>query len=465
MGGGIIKRRMLLAILMICGIALIGLSAVSATDPANNSSVVVDPVNNTAGQNVVLTAHVNANDSSIVDGGQVKFTVNNVSAGNAAVNNGIATLNWLIPASWNMGTYTVTADFDGTGTNYSNSTNTSNLTVNPPPMKGYWMFSSDAANLDPDKAAALKAQGITDVFVCTRGVNGQYHYSELQNAINQLKPYGIKVHAWIVCFKNDSGFIDPSGYYSYTVAHPYKKVKYRAKKKVWYKKWYKCHGKWKYTWKYKWKYYWAYKWLYWYEKKSSYNTAYTDQLVSSIANINNNYDVAGIHLDYVRYSGTASAGHAAYQQMGGTNSATNAITNFVGKVRAVVTKQLSAALMPEANIRSDNGVLQNSYYYGQDYTKLSDYLDFLVPMIYEGNYNADNSWITQMTQNIVNYAVDSNGNQKPVYAGLMTYDGDNNPNAIDPDLDADVQSAIDGGASGYVLFRYGIGSSEVPSWT
>ena len=31
----------------------------------------------------------------------------------------------------------------------------------------------------------------------------------------------------------------------------------------------------------------------------------------------------------------------------------------------------------------------NSYYYGQDYSQMSKYLDFIVPMIYKGNYGYD----------------------------------------------------------------------------
>lgn len=80
-------------------------------------------------------------------------------------------------------------------------------------------------------------------------------------------------------------------------------------------------------------------------------------------------------------------------------------------------------------------------------------------MTYEENYNTNKTWITQMTSNIVNLT-----NGKPVYSGIMTYDGDDNANAVNSDLSADVQSAKDGGASGYVLFRYGIGPTVVPSW-
>jgi len=416
-GGGKIKRHALLAILVF-SIAVIGFSAVSAADPI--------AVNNTTSDNAIL----NKTHNQTIDQAQPKVS-------QAAAKD-------------------------------------------PPVMKGYWMFSSDAAKLNPTKAAALKNKGITDVFVCTRDTEGNYHYKELQNAITQLHPYGINVHAWIVVFKDKGHFINPSGYYSYTVPVYVKTTKhwgkiktaYKVKKKVWYK----SRGKWRYTWKYvtryKYKKGWIYTPVYRNERRTGYDPTYNNQLVNEISDIAKNYDVDGIHLDYVRYSGVTKSNDAAYQQPGGVPAAVDAVTTFVRNVRGAVDStnnldisgkpyvQLSAALMPEATTRSDNGLLQNVYYYGQDYNKLSNYLDFLVPMTYEGNYNEGNSWITKMTSKIVNLA-----NGKPVYSGLMTYDGDDHPNTADSDLSSDVQAAKAGGAAGYVLFRYDIGSSEVPSWT
>ena len=74
---------------------------------------------------------------------------------------------------------------------------------------GYWMFSAEAKQLTTAKAQALKSKGITDIYVCTRDVNGNYHLSELQNAITLLHKQGIRVHAWIICFKDDS-WVNPS---------------------------------------------------------------------------------------------------------------------------------------------------------------------------------------------------------------------------------------------------------------
>ena len=93
----------------------------------------------------------------------------------------------------------------------------------------------------------------------------------------------------------------------------------------------------------------------------------------------------------------------------------------------------------------------NSYYYGQDYTQLSKYLDFLVPMVYTGNYNQNTGWITSTTKYIV-----AHSNGKPVIAGLQTYRSDKNLTVIPAsEILTNINSAVKGGASGYALFRYG----------
>ena len=86
-----------------------------------------------AGQTVTLTAHVNDYYNNLVNTGKVNFNVNGVDAGNAPVVNGVATLTWTVPSGWNVGSYIITADFNGTGTNYLNSTNTGTLTVDQTP--------------------------------------------------------------------------------------------------------------------------------------------------------------------------------------------------------------------------------------------------------------------------------------------------------------------------------------------
>jgi len=144
--------------------------------------------------------------------------------------------------------------------------------------------------------------------------------------------------------------------------------------------------------------------------------------------------VDGIHLDYLRYPGTA------YKYDG-----TEAITSFAKEVKSLIPagKVLSAAVMPEGTV--------NTYYYGQDYAQLGKYL-ILCPMIYKGNYKQPTSWIKSTTANIKKLS----GNAT-VWAGLQTYYSDSNVKLLTSgEMKVDVDNAIAGGADGVVFFRWGL---------
>ncbi|MBM4240145.1 MAG: hypothetical protein FJ150_00435, partial [Euryarchaeota archaeon] len=243
---------------------------------------------------------------------------------------------------------------------------------------------------------------------------------------------------------------------------PYKikvKIQYNIRYKSWYKSYYKYKEKWKYTWKYTWKnkvaYKWTYKWTYkWayksvtktsyrYETRYGYDATHTKKLLAAISDITKNYEIAGIHLDYVRYSGVGN--NAAYKHPKGTETITNFVKNVYNTVKSIKQKvAVSAALMPEGSV--------NAYYYGQDYGQLSKYLDFLVPMIYKGNYGQNTAWIGSTTKYIVDHA-----NGKPVVAGIQTYRSDKDLTSLSADeLRQDIKAAMDKGAAGYVLFRLGL---------
>ena len=242
-------------------------------------------------------------------------------------------------------------------------------------VHGLWLNVDDVNNVDVNE---LISAGITDVFVKANRISYPTYQNVLTTIINKLQGTEIRIHAWITCFVDANGnWVDP---------------------------------------------------------KDS-NT--TDALVKTVKDITTNYNIAGIHLDYVRYPGTA------YKHSGGTEAITSFVQRVYNTVKSIKAKvAVSAALMPEG--------AANAYYYGQDYAKLSNYLDFLVPMIYEGNYNEDNDWITSATAYIVSHST------KPVVAGLQTYKSDSNLVALSvKEINQDIQSALSGGSSGFALFRYG----------
>ena len=149
--------------------------------------------------------------------------------------------------------------------------------------------------------------------------------------------------------------------------------------------------------------------------------------------------VGGVHFDYLRYPGSA------YKYK---NSA-NAISYFVKQAATKIHKInpniiVSAALMPEP--------ASMKYYYGQDVPIISKYLDVMIPMVYKGNYRAGASWIKSITAQFVKK---SKGAE--VWTGLQSYRSDSNVKRLSAsELLGDSRAASDGGATGIVLFRYGL---------
>ncbi|MEL7670298.1 Ig-like domain-containing protein [Methanobacterium sp.] len=286
-----------------------------------------------------------------------------------------------------------------------NTTNSSNTTIQKSTeaaggtsyskVKAVWIPSDYVSSLN---VTALQNLGITDVFVKSNLISTPSYSSVLTAILQKLKGTNIRVHAWITCFKDTNGdWIDPA------------------------------------------------------------NKTQQDFLINSITSIVKNYNISGINLDYVRYSGSGS------NTAGESGTAT--ITAFVQLVYNTVKSinssvAVSADLMPEGSA--------NAYYYGQNYTQLAQYLDFLVPMIYKGNYGYNSSvgtsssgkngtsWIASTVAYIV-----SQSNGTPVIGGLQTYRSDKNVTAIPAsELQNDIDAAINNGSSGYALFRYGLINSS-----
>ncbi|MDR0900229.1 MAG: putative glycoside hydrolase [Methanobrevibacter sp.] len=179
-------------------------------------------------------------------------------------------------------------------------------------------------------------------------------------------------------------------------------------------------------------------------KTKSYNYAYFNKILKKIKTYSKMNYIAGIQLDYLRYPGTAYK----YRYSNGVTGE-KAITKFVQKVYKVINTYnpniiISASVMPETS--------SNSYYYGQNMPKIGKYLDIITPMIYKGNYGKNTAWIKSTTQ----WFVKNSGGAR-IWSGLQTYVSDNNPKALSTSsLHTDCLSAINGGAKGIALFRWGL---------
>ena len=171
----------------------------------------------------------------------------------------------------------------------------------------------------------------------------------------------------------------------------------------------------------------------------SYKYSYFNSVIEEAKSYAKISGIAGIHFDYLRFPGTA------YKH----SNSVEAINYFTKKVcnelHAMNSKLIvSAAVMPEPS--------SNKYYYGQDVSTLSKYLDVIVPMVYKGNYGQGVSWIKSVTSTFVSQ---SNGAQ--IWTGLQGYVSDSNTDKLSAsELKKDATYAGYGGAEGAIIFRYSL---------
>ncbi|WP_295722769.1 transglutaminase domain-containing protein [uncultured Methanobrevibacter sp.] len=154
-------------------------------------------------------------------------------------------------------------------------------------------------------------------------------------------------------------------------------------------------------------------------------------------------NVAGIHLDYLRFAGSGSLRASKYSN--GVSAINSLVQKIVKKVKAIDKNILvSAALMPEKG--------DSITYYGQNSAQLGKYLDILVPMAYKGNYAASSSWIKSVAQYYAKHSA-----KAQVWIALQSYKSDSDTTKLSASaLKTDAQNAINGGAQGVVFFRYAL---------
>lgn len=149
--------------------------------------------------------------------------------------------------------------------------------------------------------------------------------------------------------------------------------------------------------------------------------------------------ISGINLDYIRFK------NKAYKIPG----ATDAINLFIKRASDTV-RSVSNELILSCDLIAKMD--KSGYYYGQDYSFISKYMDVVMPMIYKGNAEMDSSWITSTTK----WYVD-NSCGALVWSGLQTYKSDTDYTLLPiNEMAQDVKAALEGSSSGCVLFRWGL---------
>lgn len=250
---------------------------------------------------------------------------------------------------------------------------------------GYWAWSTDVPTLN---FTDLSSHGVTDIFLNYYAFQ-RFNESVVESLALTAKENGINVHIWAQIFK-DSEFwtrpVDRNG-----------NVNYEA-----------------------------------FDRKTAELEYY-----ASVKGI------AGIHYDYLRFSGSEYYNNTAWQNPGGKE----AITYFVKKSTEAIRKInpdliISAAIMPEPD--------SLERIYGVEYSEISKYMDVIIPMVYRGNFKQDTAWVGQITKFFID-----NSSGSTVWTGLQGYVDDDNMDKFLPEVQMkiDGNTALDAGAKGVIVFK------------
>ncbi|MDR2544626.1 MAG: hypothetical protein LBD03_03625 [Methanobrevibacter sp.] len=266
-------------------------------------------------------------------------------------------------------------------------------------FNGMWLWGS---YMNRTNLTELKLHGINNIII-HEDVFTRNSYDDVLKWINEANNEGIKVHIWIQCFYKDGSWVKPV------------------------------------------------------LENGSYTQTRFNEIIDKAVNYSKIANVSGVHLDYLRYPGTA------YRATGGYMNACNAIAELTSEVNSKI-KEInpkiisSAAIMPEYedahyyNETMPNGTNADAYYYGQDISQLGNILDYIIPMVYKGNYNKDSSWIGHTTK----WFVDNSPKAK-IITGLQGYVSDDDPTPLSSEeLSNDANIALSNGAYGYCIFRFGL---------
>lgn len=308
----------------------------------------------------------------------IKFQINKKTYHVKTNKEGIAK----IKIKLNKGTYTLkvssynTAVYKKSSNSYFIKVLSKNAADN---FYGFWLFGADMKKVN---LKTMAQNGINRIFLNFHAVK-LYGKSAISKFAEDAKYYGIKVDIWMQVFHKNGKWTSPVN----------------------------SDGSYKYTY---------------------FNSVIKEAL--SYAKI---AGVDGIHLDYLRFPGTA------YKHTNGVNAINYFTQQICSELHALNPKLLvSAAVMPEPS--------SMTYYYGQDIPELSKYLDVIVPMVYKGNYGRDASWIKSVTST---FESQSKGAQ--IWAGLQSYHSDGIVTKLSAStLKNDAASGLAGGATGIILFRY-----------
>lgn len=270
---------------------------------------------------------------------------------------------------------------------------------------GIWVWSThmDAWIADDFKVLKdMKKLGYDHILLNYYSFDAPENMDKARQIVTAAKEQGLKVHAWMQVFKEDGTWLNPIENLT--------------------------------------------------NRQGRYKQEEFDRLIGKANRYIDEFDVDGIHLDYIRFSGSGT-GIANFNNYDNGVTASGAINEFCRQLRKSIDSRLEGVILSAAMVTS-NDVM---YYFGQDPTAMGEYIDILIPMAYKSTPNRtyDSSWIVNKCHEFTSVT------DAQVWAGIQTYthySGSQNVKGMTAaEVLADAEAVGASNCSGLVLFRYALG--------
>ena len=261
-----------------------------------------------------------------------------------------------------------------------------------------WAWGSHLSDLISDNGAKMremKDKGYDHILMNYAGFHNKNYRQQAIKFIQIADEIGLAVHVWLQCFY-DGGWISPID-----------------------------------------------------DDKKAYKEEVYERIRNEATDYLEEWGVKGVHLDYIRFGGTASkhnwgVGENAVNSVNAVNRCCREIREICdGFDEGLVT---SAALMPEPN---------SSAAYGQKPAEMAKYIHILMPMIYRyGSYNFSDKSFKERSDYYAEQAKIGGGVS---WSGIQTYDAATHGMTAEA-MRKDIDLMAETKASGIVLFRYQLGT-------
>ena len=261
-----------------------------------------------------------------------------------------------------------------------------------------WTWGSHLSDLVADDGAKMremKAKGYDHILMNYAGFSKKNYRQQAIRFVKIAGEIGLNVHVWLQCFY-DGGWISPID-----------------------------------------------------DEKKAYKEDVSESIRNEATEYLENWGVKGVHLDYIRFGGTASKHNWGVGE-NAVNSV-NAVNRCCREIREICDSYdeglvTSAALMPEPN---------SSASYGQKPAEMARYIHILMPMIYRyGSYNFSDQTFKERSDYYAEQARIGGGVS---WSGIQTYDAATHGMTAEA-LRKDIDLMAATKASGIVLFRYQLGT-------